>query len=54
MQATSDDHDQIRKIVFRVPQNVFHDARTFDARNGMFYSDPDFGDFAIAFFLSGS
>jgi hypothetical protein len=54
MQTTSDDHDQIRKIIFRVPQNVFHDPRTFDPRNGMFYSNPNFGYFAIAFFLSGS
>ena len=54
MQATGDDHDQIRKIVFRVPQNIFHDPRTLDARNGMFHSDTDFRYLAITFFLFGS
>jgi len=53
VQATSDDHDQIRKIIFRVSQNIFHDPRTLDARNGMFHSDPDFRDLTIALFLFG-
>jgi len=32
MQETSDDHDQIKKIVFGVSQNTFHDSRALNAR----------------------
>jgi len=53
MQATGDDHDQIRKIVFRVSQNIFHDPRALDASDGMFHTDPDFRDLVIALFLFG-
>gem|GEM_PF-4555544 len=51
MQATGDDHDQIRKAIFGVSQNIFHNARTLDTTNRMLHSDAHFGDFAIALFL---
>lgn len=54
VQTASNDHDQIRKIVFRVSQDVFHGTRTFDTRNGMLDTDTNFGDLAIALFLFGS
>jgi hypothetical protein len=54
VQATGDDHDQIRKIFFRVSQSIFHDPRALDARNGVFHSNPDFRYLAIALFLFGS
>ncbi len=53
VQATGDDHNQIRKIIFRVSQNIFHDPRALDTRNGMFHSDPDFRNLAIMLFLFG-
>jgi hypothetical protein len=51
MQATSQDHHQIRKTVFSIPQNILHGSRTLDARNGMFDFDADFGQLAIFLFL---
>ena len=42
MQSASDNHDQIRKIVFGISQNIFHDARALDAGNGMFNLDTNF------------
>jgi len=53
MQATGNHHDQIRKVVFRVSQNIFHNARTLDARNGMFDFDTNLRQLAIALFLFG-
>ena len=53
MQTASNHHDQIRKVVLRVSQNVFHDPGALDASNGMFHSDTDFRDLAIAFFVLG-
>ena len=53
MQATGDDHDQIRKIIFRISQNIFHDPGAFDARNGMLHSDTNFGYLAIVLLLFG-
>jgi hypothetical protein len=54
MQATGDDHDQIRKAIFGVSQNIFHNSGTLDTRNRMFHSDAHFGDLAIALLLFGS
>lgn len=54
MQSASDDHNQVRKVVFRVSQDILHDATAFDTRNGMFNLDPNLGDLAIALFLLGS
>jgi len=53
MQAASDDHDQIRKVVFGIPQNIFYDPRALDARNGVLHLDSDSRNFAIALFLLG-
>jgi hypothetical protein len=39
MQAASNDHDQIRKVIFGVPPGIFHDPATLDARKGMFNFD---------------
>jgi hypothetical protein len=39
MQTASDHHDQIRKIIFRVPQNIFDDPTTLDTRERMFDFD---------------
>lgn len=54
MQTTSDDHDQIRKTIFRVAQHILHTSRTFDAGNRMFHADTHFGYFTVVclFFLS--
>jgi len=41
MQSASNSHDQIRKVIFGVSQNIFHDATSFDTRNGMFNLDPN-------------
>jgi len=54
MQATGNRHDQIGKVVLRVSQNIFHNARTLDAGNGMFDFDTNLRQFAIALFLIGS
>lgn len=53
VQTTSDDHDQVREVVFRVSQDIFYDPRTLDARNRMFDTDPNFRDLAIALFVLG-
>ena len=53
MQATGNHHDQIRKAIFGVSQNIFHDPRTFDTRNCMLDSDTHLGDLAIALFVCG-
>ena len=47
MQTTSDDHDQIRKPIFRIAQHILHTARTLDTCNGMFDSDTNLGYFAV-------
>ncbi len=47
MQTASDDHDQIRKTIFRVAQYILHTSRTFDTCDGMFDSNTQLGDFAI-------
>jgi len=39
MQTASDHHDQIRKLIFGVPQYIFHDPTALDAGNGMFDFD---------------
>ena len=54
MQSASDDHHQIRKVVFCVSQDILHDATSFDARNGMFNLDPNLQHLAIALFLFGT
>ena len=54
VQATCDHHDQIRKVVLRVSQNIFHDPRTLDTSKGMFNFDTDFGHLTIALLLLGS
>ena len=51
MQATGDDHDQIRKIIFRISQNIFHDPRALDASNRMFHFDANFRHLAIVLLL---
>ena len=53
MQATCNYHNQIRKIILRVSQNIFHDPRSLDPRNGMFNLDSDLRHLAIALFLFG-
>ncbi len=54
VQSTSNDHDQIRKVIFCVSQNILHDSTAFDPRNGMFNLDADLRYLAIAPFLFGS
>jgi len=54
MQAASDHHDQIRKTVFGVSQNILHDSRPLDTRNGMFDPDTNLRQLAVALFLFGS
>jgi len=54
MQATSNHHDQIRKISFRISQNIFDDPRALDTSNRMFHFDANFRYLAIAlFFFAG-
>ena len=54
MQTTSDDHDQIRKTIFRVTQHILYASRSLDARNGMFDPNTHLGYFVIArLFLLG-
>ena len=52
VQSASEHHRQVRKIIFGISQNIFHDARAFDPRNGMFNLDANLGHLAIARFLS--
>jgi hypothetical protein len=54
VQSASNYHDQVRKVVFRVSQNILHNSTAFDPRNGMFDLDTDLRQFAIALFLFGS
>lgn len=54
MQTTCKHHDQIRKIVFLVSQHILYGSRTLDTCDGMFNPDTNFGNLAIALFLSGS
>lgn len=54
MQAASDHHDQIRKTVFGVSQNILHDSRPLDTRNSMFDPDTNLRHLAVALFLFGS
>jgi hypothetical protein len=41
MQAASDHHDQIGKLLFGVSQNIFHDPTALDTGKGMFDFDPN-------------
>ena len=41
MQATRDNHTEIRKVIFGVAQHIFNNPRTLDACKGMFDSDPN-------------
>ena len=52
MQATGNDHDQIRKVVFRVSKHILHNARTLDAGKSMFDLDTNLGQLAVLFFLT--
>ena len=54
MQATGNDHDQIRKAVLGVSQNIFHNSGTLDTRDRMFDFDPNFRNLTIGRFLFGS
>jgi len=54
VQPTSNDHDQIRKVIFRVSQYILHNSTAFDPRNGMFNSDTNLRYLAITLFLFGS
>lgn len=53
VQARCNHHDQIRKTVFGVSQNLLADPRTLDAGEGMFHFDTDFGQLAIAMLVFG-
>lgn len=54
VQATSNHHDRIGKIIFGISQHIFHSPRAFDACNGMFHADTNFGYLAVALFVPGS
>jgi hypothetical protein len=41
VQAASDHHDQIRKLIFGVPQDIFYDPTALDSGKGMFDFDPN-------------
>lgn len=40
MKGTSHFHHRIRKAIFGVAENIFHNATTFDTCNRIFYTDP--------------
>jgi len=52
VQATSDQHDHIRKAVFRVAKLVFGNPTDFDAGNRMLDPDACAREFAVAALLA--
>lgn len=53
VQATGDHHDQIRKIIFEVSQNIFDNPTALDTGKGMFDFDTNLGELAIRFLFFG-
>ena len=47
MQSTSHFHNQIRKAIFRIPEDIFHNPTSFDTCNRIFNSDPCSGNNAV-------
>jgi len=53
VQATSDQHDHIRKAVFRIAELVFGNPADFDAGNGMLHPDTRTRQFSVVALLAG-
>jgi len=47
MKGTSHFHDRIRKAIFGVAEDIFHNATTFDTCNRIFDTDPGSGNDAV-------
>jgi hypothetical protein len=52
VQATSDQHDHVRKAVFRVAELVFGNPADFDASNRMLHPDTRARQFTIVALLA--
>jgi hypothetical protein len=53
VQAASDQHDQIRELIFGVPQDIFDDPTALDTGQGVFDFDANLGKLAIGFLFLG-
>ncbi len=53
VQATGNEHDQVRKAIFRVTELVFGRPTDFDAGNRMLNSDARARQFTIVALLAG-
>lgn len=51
MQATCNNHNQVRESFFRIAQHIFHNAWALDASNCMFDFDANSGEVTIVSFL---
>ena len=47
MKGTSHFHYRIRKAIFGVAENIFHNTTTFDTCNRIFNTDPGTGNDAV-------
>jgi hypothetical protein len=47
MKGTSHFHHRIRKAIFGIAENIFHNATTFDTCNRIFNTDPGSGNDAV-------
>jgi len=52
VQAAGDQHNHVRKAIFRVTELVFSNPTNLDAGNGMLDAHPRAGEFAIVALLA--